>query len=116
MVTRPPDAEMSVHTELDPQAEPNEGSPAPPLPGGEVRDPRERLQLSDRTGRLVVQEVVRAGLAFSFVVLLAIVVVLGFHYVNSKNWPNAREALEILVPTLSALIGSATGFYFGTRR
>jgi hypothetical protein len=107
---------MSVHTELDPKEEPNEGSQAPPLPGGEVLDPRERLQLSDRTGRLVVQEVVRAALAFSFVVLLAVVVVLGFHYVNSKNWANAREALEILVPTLSALIGSATGFYFGTRR
>ena len=107
---------MSQDIELTPAEEPNESSSPPPLPGGEVQDPRERLQLSNRTGRLVVQEVVRAGLAFSFVVLLGIVVVLGFHYVNSKNWPNAREALEILVPTLSALIGSATGFYFGTRR
>jgi hypothetical protein len=87
-----------------------------PLPGGEVQAPRDRVLLTNQTGRLFVQEFVRAGLAFSFIVLLAVVIVLAFQDVKSKAWANAREALEILVPTLSALIGSATGFYFGTRR
>jgi hypothetical protein len=89
---------------------------APPLPGGEVQAPRERIELTSQTTRLFLQEIVRAGLALSFVVLLALVIILAFHDIKSKAWPNVREALEILVPTLSGLIGAATGFYFGTRR
>lgn len=88
----------------------------PPLPGGEVQDPRDRLEFRGQTTRLVLHELVRAGLALSFVALLALVIVLAFHDVNSRAWPAAREALEILVPTLSGLIGAATGFYFGSRR
>ena len=99
--------------ELDRQSEAKE---PPPLPGGEVQDPGDRLQFRGQTGRLLLQELVRAGLALAFVALLALVIVLAFQHVNSHSWANVREALEILVPTLSALIGSATGFYFGTRR
>lgn len=93
-----------------------ESAQPPPLPGGEVADPRDRLEFRGQTTKLLVQELVRAGLAFSFVALLALVIVLAFHDLKTSAWPNVREALEILVPTLSALIGSATGFYFGTRR
>jgi hypothetical protein len=88
----------------------------PPLPGGEVQDPGDRLEFKGQTTRLLLHELVRAGLALSFVALLALVIVLAFHDINSRAWPNAREALEILVPTLSGLIGAATGFYFGSRR
>ncbi len=62
------------------------------------------------------QELVRAGLAISFVVLLALVIIFGFVEIGTKSWEDAKEYLQILVPALSALLGSATGFYFGTRK
>lgn len=66
--------------------------------------------------RLAAQEFVRAGLAFSFVALFALVIVFGFLKLGTKEWADAKDYLDILVPAVSALLGSATGFYFGTRR
>jgi hypothetical protein len=87
-----------------------------PLPGGDVPEHGQRLELKPQSTRLFVQEMVRAGLALSFVVLFAVVIVLGFLEVGTSSWTDAKEFLQILVPVLGALLGSATGFYFGTRR
>jgi hypothetical protein len=59
---------------------------------------------------------VRAALAFAFVVLLRAVIVIGFTKVESDSWSNVKEYLDALVPALSALLRSATGFYFASRR
>jgi hypothetical protein len=87
-----------------------------PLPGGDLPEKGRRLELTPQSLRLFVQEFVRAGLAISFVLLLALVIVLGFLEVGTSSWNDAKEYLQILVPVLGALLGSATGFYFGTRR
>jgi hypothetical protein len=89
-----------------------------PLPDGtvEARTPDERFTFATQDHRLLVQELVRAGLALSFVVLLAAVIVFGYLKVESDAWSNVKEYLDILVPALSALLGSATGFYFASRR
>jgi len=90
---------------------------APPLPGGEVLDTsRSPVQLPAQTVRLAIQEVVRGGLAFSFVVLLGIVVVFAALKIDSRSWTNAKEYLDVLVPALVGLIGSASGFYFASRQ
>jgi hypothetical protein len=66
------------------------------------------------TRSLVIQEIVRAGLALVFVGVFALTIVWAFLNVNS-NWANTKELLEVLLPAETALIGSAIGFYFGTR-
>jgi hypothetical protein len=71
-----------------------------------------------RTGarHLWAQELVRASLAIAFFILLALTVVWALWLANGPNWPNAKEALQILLPAETGLLGSATGFYFATRR
>jgi hypothetical protein len=112
----PPHARAEADIELEPVSNDAPAGASPPLPGGEVQDPSGRLEFRGQTSRLLLQELVRASLALSFVALLALVIILAFKHIGSKAWPNVRESLEILVPTLAGLIGSATGFYFGTRR
>jgi hypothetical protein len=68
------------------------------------------------TARLVSEEIVRASLAFSFVILLGCTVVLAFLAVNGNHWVNTKELLQLLLPAETALLGSAVGFYFGTRK
>lgn len=92
------------------------GETLAPLPGGEVKDTTDRFELVSQSRRLLVQEVVRAGLAMSLLVLLAIVIVLGFGKVGTTDWAKAKEFLDVIIPALIALLGSAMGFYFGSRR
>jgi hypothetical protein len=68
------------------------------------------------TGRLVSEEIVRASLAFAFVILLGFTVGLAFLAVNGNHWANTKELLQLLLPAETALLGSAVGFYFGTRK
>lgn len=59
----------------------------------------------------------RFWLAASFVVIFAltVVIVLIIVWNDSRTWPSLKELLEILIPAEAALLGSATGFYFGSR-
>lgn len=87
-----------------------------PLPGGEVDERVDRVMLHPQNRRLLVQELVRAGLAFSLVVLLGLVIILGFAKLGTKAWTNTKEFLDVIFPALIALLGSAMGFYFGSRK
>ncbi len=87
-----------------------------PLPGGDVEDAPDRLTLHPLNRRLFVQELVRAGLSLSLLMLLGVVIVLAFIEVGSRSWTDAKELLDVVVPALMGLLGTAMGFYFGSRK
>jgi hypothetical protein len=64
------------------------------------------------------EEVVRAGLALIFVVMLAATGGWAFIEIHTSKdgWAHVKVLLDILVPAESALLGSAVGFYFGTKK
>lgn len=110
----PSDDDLGPNSE---RADIDSGGEGTDLPGGEVSDTSsDPVTLKSRDGRLFVQELVRAGLAFSFVILFAVAMILGFVAIGSDSWTHAKEFLELLIPALSALLGSATGFYFASQR
>lgn len=39
-----------------------------------------------------------------------------FIEIHSSDWANVKTLLDILIPAESALLGSAVGFYFGTKK
>jgi hypothetical protein len=63
-------------------------------------------------------DVVRASLAFIFAFFLLIVIFWGFRNAGGSKevWANTKELLELLLPAVTALLGSAVGFYFGTQK
>ena len=65
--------------------------------------------------RLGVQEFARALLAFAFVGILALTLILAFENVGGTDWDDTVELLQLLLPAETALLGSAVGFYFGSR-
>jgi hypothetical protein len=67
-------------------------------------------------GTLIWEEVVRAGLAFAFVAVFAGTVVGGFLRTDTEHWSATSEFLQLILPAQTALLGSAVGFYFGTRQ
>lgn len=77
----------------------------PPLPVEERG--KSRVTLRDAT--------VRQALALLFFGLFAVTVVLSFVKLGSASWQNTKDWLQIILPAETALLGSATGFYFGTR-
>lgn len=62
------------------------------------------------------QEIVRAQLAVLFTLIFIGTVVFACLRVSGSDWANTKELLQILLPAEMALIGSATGFYYGSRR
>jgi hypothetical protein len=63
-------------------------------------------------------DVVRASLAFIFAFFLLIVIFWGFRNAGGSKevWANTKELLQLLLPAVTALLGSAVGFYFGTQK
>jgi hypothetical protein len=61
---------------------------------------------------------VRAVLAIGFALLFALTILLGFFtfWWSNKVWDDFRGFLEVILPAETALLGSAVGFYFGSRR
>jgi hypothetical protein len=56
-------------------------------------------------------------LAIAFFLLLAVTVVWAMAQVGSANtWTNAKEALQILLPVETALVGASTAFYYRSRQ
>jgi hypothetical protein len=60
-------------------------------------------------------EAMQSLLALIFAGLLLIVVVWSFaNTYGGDAWQRTKELLDILLPAITALLGSAVGFYFGT--
>ena len=80
----------------------------------EVPPPQEE----SRPYRFWSTDVVRASLAFLFALFLLIVILLGFRNAGGSQevWAQTKELLELLLPAITALLGSAVGFYFGTQK
>jgi hypothetical protein len=68
--------------------------------------------------RLWVTEIMRAVLGLLFAVFLLIVIVWGFIKTSQGEevWAQTKELLELVFPAITALLGSAVGFYFGTQK
>jgi hypothetical protein len=62
-------------------------------------------------------EVIRAVLTLIFAFFLLIVIVWGFLTASGgqETWTATKELLQLLLPAITALLGSAVGFYFGTQ-
>lgn len=57
---------------------------------------------------------IRSALAILFVALFALTI--GFALWRTTNWPDTKELLLVLIPAETALLGSAVGYYFGSRK
>ncbi len=70
---------------------------------------------AERTARR--QDWVRAVMTSSFLVMLLIVIMFSCWAAQSwaTHWNQTKELLQLLLPALTALVGSSTGFYFGTK-
>jgi hypothetical protein len=64
------------------------------------------------------QESVRHLLAWSLIVIFGMTIVLTFItiWIDKAIWTTARDLFTIAISTESALLGSAIGFYFGTKK
>ena len=78
----------------------------------------ERVPIGEPRVRLAVQEgareFVRLLIAGALVAILIAIVILSLQKVN--NWSETKDLLQILLPAVTALLGSTIGFYFGSRR
>jgi hypothetical protein len=74
-----------------------------------VRRFRERGLLID----MVKEEVVRAAVALLLIALLTFVIYMAFR--RAKTWDETKQLLDLVLPAVTALLGSAVGFYFGTK-
>lgn len=90
---------------------PDEPEPSLSLTVGDVK-PQPRFEAR----HLWAQELVRASLAIAFFLLLALTVIWALVLAGGAGWVNAKEALQILLPAETGLLGSAAGFYFASRR
>jgi len=61
------------------------------------------------------QEWTRSWLALILVALLAAVVLLPLLFVYLDRWDPVKEWFQAALPAIVGLVGSAMGFYFGTR-
>ena len=70
-----------------------------------------------RPYRLWSTEVMRALLALIFAVFLLIVILWAFFNARGSEqvWTQTKELLDILLPAITALLGSTVGFYFGSQ-
>jgi len=86
----------------------------PPITGHPAQHGLPPAPTTPTERRLWVQELVRAGLAIFFGLLLLIVIALGF--LSSRPFDQIRELLEIFVPVIVTLLGTAVTFYYIDRK
>lgn len=60
-----------------------------------------------------VRAAVTIGLVIAFIVLMVDAGAAAF--AAKERWEQTKEMLQILLPALTGLLGSALGFYFGTK-
>ena len=63
------------------------------------------------------RDYVRAFATGAFITIFGLTVLFCFVIVvfNTSAWANTKELIQFMLPTETALIGSALGFYFGTK-
>jgi hypothetical protein len=61
------------------------------------------------------RESVRGGLAFILTVIFGLAVGFPLILIFFGHWDATKEWLQAILPALTGLLGSAMGFYFGTR-
>lgn len=81
-----------------------------------VPPPAERIEEASKGRRFISDEIVRGFLAVFFTLIFLLTIVLSFLHLSTKDWGQTKEWLQVLLPAETALIGSATGFYFGARK
>jgi hypothetical protein len=74
------------------------------------------IEVREAVRRAWWQELIRSYLALLFTLLLFATVGYACWAATTNHWANAKELLDIALPAETALLGSATGFYFGSRR
>jgi uncharacterized membrane protein len=64
------------------------------------------------------EAVVRALLAYVFALFLLIVILWGFYNASQEDavWMQTKELMQLLLPAITAILGSAVGFYYGTQK
>jgi len=75
----------------------------------------ERYSTEDEQSVVLVREQTRTVLAVIFAVIFALVLVIAGAGAFTTSWANLMEFLELALPAVTALLGSAVGFYFGTQ-
>jgi hypothetical protein len=66
--------------------------------------------------RAVSDATLRQLLSILFFALFAATVILSFFHLSTADWANTKEWLQVTLPAETALLGSATGFYFGAKK
>lgn len=61
----------------------------------------------------LIQEAVRAIVTVLFIGMLAYVI---YYAAHGPNWKDQKDWLGVVLPAVTGLLGSALGFYFGTRQ
>lgn len=54
-------------------------------------------------------------LSITGVLLIIFAIVVGIGLSKAETWAQAKELLQIVIPVLTAFLGTALGFYFGKR-
>lgn len=89
------------------------GDPAGP-PFGIPESPR--VVVDRRQRRFEGDAQVRLVLTYMFIAIFAGTIAISAFRLSGSDWANTKEWLQALLPAETALIGSATGFYFGSTR
>src|SRR5262245_19205976 len=94
------------------------GTAAPELPAEtlDVKDTAEARPEERRVAWRIAlqQEGMRGVIALILLLLLAVAMVGSI--TTAGNWSEMKEWLEVWLPALTALLGSASGFYFASRK
>jgi hypothetical protein len=63
------------------------------------------------------RDIVRTYTTFGFIFLFGLTVLAAFYVViwRGSEWLQTKELIQLMLPAETALIGSAVGFYFGSK-
>jgi len=80
-----------------------------------LTDPHHRQSERRLTFEMAGRELVRTVLALAAFVLVALTVWWAYAASQDGQWGAAKEWLQVVLPAETGILGSALGFYFGSR-
>jgi len=86
--------------------------PGPPVVVA-VSPPRKKYARSSVTGFFASTALIRGLLAVIFVIIFTATCAVAL--VRASNWTEVKEILDVVFPAEIALLGSAVGYYFGSK-